>query len=564
VPSAEASATVDQLNYAALLGGLTLATDLEIRYMPFAETNPFEMAMSIAADLTDGTLDGKDAGGDNIEVHLGDGGVETQALPGINGEGVDDLVEWSRFFADGDPRFDPPTIVILPPTPGPISCDQLPVLRDAARASLENTFFATLNGPEAEAPRDVDFGTPRGLYNDVLGCDPTDLDAHLSLALLDLMTLTLDPDVNDAFDEWEAYLDAMVPFETDAPAGRLSVPSGLSKPHGTLELHFDAIYRSLVPYLSFGRAVAPPQIADVQDIFRTKVIPRVLTAVEHLDEVVGDPSHTYTISPRMQGDVYAQPRLADHTDFLGVRAGLKALEAGLRIAISYRVNLNDYTGAELISGLDQASGVLLRLQGDGLTQMQSVPGLLLGAANDLDSAINALLAEAGTNQTNHLIIIGPDDLSADELIEFRNTELSMIRESLAGPMTRTYDWDFNSGTPDQSMTVDIAGFFANPVGDFKQLVPPYSLSLEVVPHDEDSFVEVAIVTFEADTYEQWLDQWPDPTLNGLFPNVTSATKLDGVFNLSEMGWTKRFHLGWDFGFEADEPIDPVTPPIGGE
>jgi len=594
----------------------------------------------------DGSLDGRAADGTVILVDVP--ALAQVALPAVSGTGVELISEAAAFYAEQTPELDGADLVedmtVVMPDPGPdsIDCDHIEEAHAAARVSLANALFALLNGPDPQTPDDVDFTQTRLLYEAILQCDADDPDANLALAILDLTALAQDPDVNAAFDEWDAYLDTMIPFETDAPGAALRVPAGFTTADGGMGLPMTAIRRSIAPIFDLKSLVAPPQIADVQDIFRDTVLPTVTQCIDHMDAVVQDPAFTFDISPRMQGDLYEETREADYTDFMTIRAGMKALEAGLRIAISYRLNMPEYNGAELLAGLQQGAGYMGTLQDDGAAQMAMVPGLLAGAAGDLDTAIDALFAETD-NQDDDLLKIGPADIDGVELLEFQAEELTMIRQSLEGPVAHTYDWDFDDWTPEQTMTVDLGAFFSDAETDLKDLLPPYTVTLDVVPHDTDwsygdsqatitvdvpaagnysigmyvsiydfdeiwedtwsmpswaadpvaalvqgeieslssdpgwagncsfdvyfyghleagiqeislstywytttaeSWVEVAHVTFAADSYAQWLSQFPDPTANGLFPGLTSAAQLADAFGFEDHDWEKDFLIDW--------------------
>jgi hypothetical protein len=658
LPSSASSAMQGELSYAAFLGGLSVMTHEDSRYSGLSGFNSMAVALAIAEDLGDGALDGANESGAPVIIPL-----TTTSLPLASSTGVQPLNDWAHSYAASTSGFEdvvlPDPLLVEPPSPGPgeIPCDQLAQLRQAARGSLEQTLFATLNGPDPEAPRDIDFGATRGLYAKVLSCDGDDTEAHLAMAILELASLAVDPDINDAFDAWDAYLDSMIPFETERPSASLALPAGLTGSPVAMEMPLQAIQRSLMPFLNLRRAVPPPQIATIQDILRNEVLDRVLTAIGHVDAVLAHPDYTFSISPRMQGDTLEEVREADLTDFLALRAGLRGLEATLRMAISYDLNLEDYTGAVLVAGLTQGTGNLFTLKGDGATQMQMVPGLLISAADDLDAAITALFAETD-DQANDLIKIGPRDLVADELSEFQTVELDMIRQALAGEVSYVYDWDSSSGTPDVSLAVNLNRFFSNPQSDLKNLLPPYTMSLEVSPYDRnwvrkdeypdltfaipdagsysancsvsyhdfviwdsfcdaptwaseqiqamldaevaritaieewdgqlsvsvqfwaniaapgtqtistskytsygtiETYIEVGLVTFEADNFAGWLAQWPDPTLGGLFPQVTSASEIAGTFGWYEEDWSKTVSLDWS-GNGDDAPVPPPPAP----
>jgi hypothetical protein len=645
-PRWDIAATGAEKAYAALLGGLSGLPAWRAEYDVIMAANAFDRSIALAEDMMDGSLDGRAADGTVILVDVP--ALAQVALPAVSGTGVELISEAAAFYAEQTPELDGADLVedmtVVMPDPGPdsIDCDHIEEAHAAARVSLANALFALLNGPDPQTPDDVDFTQTSLLYEAILQCDADDPDANLALAILDMTALAQDPDINDAFDEWDAYLDAMIPFETDSPGAGLTVPAGFATADGGMGLPMTAIRRSLVPFFNLKSVVAPPQIADVQDIFRNTVLPTVTQCIDHMDMVIADPSFTYDISPRMQGDLYEETREADYTDFMAIRAGMKALEAGLRIAISYRVNMPEYTGAELLLGLDQDDGYLATLQGDGAAQMAMVPGLLTGAADDLNAAIDALFAETD-NQDDDLLKIGPADIDGAELLDFQADELARIRQSLDGPVTHTYDWDFDDWTDEQAMTVDFNAFFADAVADFKDLLPPYTVTLETVPYDIDwswgdtqatitvdvpvagnysfgaymsvwdfddgwhdawsmpswaaapveaflqeemaamaaapdwagdssadvyfyghleagvqvitldyywntttatAWVDVAHVTFAADSYAQWLSQFPDPTVNGLFPDLTSAAQLADAFGFEEYNWEKEFTIDW--------------------
>ncbi|MFH1841734.1 MAG: hypothetical protein ABIF77_00870, partial [bacterium] len=491
LPSLGATATEHQKAYAAWLGGLSMLIRDPYYYEDFAGANPVDMTLALIEDLADGALDGMDIEGNAIEIELTPGSGITEPLPLLDGSGFGPLSYNAEDFANSTPELEDIDLPSNPVIPVLIidyleGCDDMPTLRRLARQSLENSMFVNLNGPDPEAPRDVDFSEALYLYESILDCDPTDLDAHFAVTLLDLAALAVDPEVNDAFDAWEAYLDELVPFEVDPEAPKLAIPGPIPSSEGAFNIPFTTVRRSMLPYLNLKQLPAPPQVSEAQDIIRNKVIPRVLTGLDHIDQVLLDPDFVFHVSPRMQGDLLEETREADNTDFLALWAALKGLEAGCRVAISYDVSLDDYTGAHLLAALEQSSTGFLTLNTtDGQAQMQMVPGLLLEAAQGCDTAIDALLAETDGADPQHddLIKIGPGDIHRVDLEDFQAIELEMIMQSLQGSYSHLYDWDFNSYTPDVALTVDLNAFFTNPLQNWKQKIPPYTVRLDTVPFD---------------------------------------------------------------------------------
>jgi len=659
IPSLENSATAAQQAHAAWLGGLSELLQDEWALRPFLGAHPFEMVFALMQDLADGGLDGKDLDGDPINVELVPGGGDYAPLPPLDGNGFDPLIYEAWDYVIDTPELRDVELPEDPVIPGFIpdpleGCDDMPTLRRLARQSLENSLFVNLNGPDPEVPRDVDFSDALYLYESILDCDPDDLDAHFAITLLDLAALAVDPDVNDAFEAWEAYLDELVPFEVDPGTAKLAIPGPIPSSEGAFNIPFTTVRRSMLPYLNLKQLPAPPQVSEAQDIIRNKIIDRVLTGLTHLEEVLLDPDFVFSISPRMQGDLLEETREADNTDFLALWAGLKGLEAGCRVAIAYDVSMDDYTGAHLLASLEQSSTGFLTLTTDGATQMQMVPGLLLEAAQGCDTAIDALFAETDP-QHDDLIKIGPSDINRDELTDFQNIELEMITQSLQGPYSHLYDWDFRSYTPDVALTVDLDAFFTEPIQNWKQMIPPYTVRLDTVPYDHEwtshrdsmmvtvtapaaetvwascswekwegsycngpewltsvlsdirdtelarieaipgwsgyasinvsfydtviagtqqieifirsnyeyyeSWIEVATIVFNASNYSDWLDQWPDPTINGLFPDATAVEPTMEAFGWEEDEWSQEFSLDWDghVGFDYNYPDPPETP-----
>ena len=90
---------------------------------------------------------------------------------------------------------------------GPTTCvDCAAQTIDQAKASLEQTLFTLINSSDPQRPSDVDFSVPYGLFAQAYTEDSGNLDARFGLAVTGLLMLTVDADVNAAWDEWDAYL----------------------------------------------------------------------------------------------------------------------------------------------------------------------------------------------------------------------------------------------------------------------------------------------------------------------------------------------------------------------
>jgi len=533
---------------------------------------------------------------------------------------------------------------------------------EAAETELEDALYEYLE-PDAvdpESPDDVDFSGAEALYRTAYEADSSNTEARFGLAVTSLLILSVDPEVNEAFDEWEAYLDANTPFEITKSRGRhfglsLGFPSG----EGAFDLPYEIVTHTLMANVKSVLDVEDPQISRVQDIFRTVILPRAEEVIELLGPVVADPDFTYMVSPRMQGDPYEDAAEIDHTDVLALRAACELLAAGCHIVVAYDLQLPSYDGAGLLLGLDQATGNMARLctlagHGvDGAASMALVPTRFIAAVDDVDAAITSLLNETDP-QDDDVIKTDPDDLSEGELLDFQAYELVNIRQGFAEDVVHTEDWDTDSWTPDVALAINLFDFFDTPPADMKLLLPTYAVSVDTtghgdgynvqddgviegvaievaddlyelyysvnikygVVHETDSWeynedfeaacdafvesylptlhadpdwngtaylsfscyesftpgsyvididwygsvqysesaVEVARITWADETFAGWVAAWPDPTVSGLLPAMSSGAEVCAVFGFEEHDWKHSFVIDW-----SDVDYAPVGP-----
>jgi len=391
--------------------------------------------------------------------------------------------------------------------PGPID-EEL----DAAETGLENALYEYLEpgADDPESPDDVDFSAAEALYRTAHEADGSNTEARFGLAVTSLLILSVDTEVNAAFDEWEAYLDAYTPFEADKSRGRhfglsLGFPSG----EGAFDLPFDLVTHTVLANVKSALDVDEPRISRVQDIFRTIILPRVEEVISLLGPVVADADFTYMVSPRMQGDLEEDAAEIDHTDVLALRAACELLAAGCHIVAAYDLQLPSYDGDGLLQGLDRATGNMFRLctladHGiDGEASMALVPARVIAAVDDVDAAITSLLSETDP-QDDDVIKTDPDDLSESDLLEFQDLELVNIRQGFAGNVVHTEDWDGESWTPEVALTINLFDFFDAPPADMKHLLPPYEVSLELTGHGDgfelNDFGAIEDVLIDVPTY----------------------------------------------------------------
>ena len=48
-----------------------------------------------------------------------------------------------------------------------------------------------------------------------------------------------------------------------------------------------------------------------------------------------------------------------------------------------------------------------------------------------------------------------------------------------------------------------------------------------------------IITWDAETFEEWLNDWPDPTFSGLLPGMTANELFVEIFEMDENDWQQE-------------------------
>ena len=342
-----------------------------------------------------------------------------------------------------------------------------------ANQLLESILYTNLNA-DPERPSDVDVREPLTLYNQALSLDPSNKDAHFGAAVLGLLALSSDSEINAAFDEWKAYLDQQVPFEAPTAGGHpsLGVPLTFRTGRAALALPFDLVGISVLAQARGSMTLAVPQISRAQAILRDRVLPRLTEARDHLAVVASSPDYQYIVTPRMQGDEDASPAEIDHTDILALRAGCSLLAAACHVAVSYELNFSAYDSLGLVEALSPGSG-WMSLRDDGAEHMAAAQTALLASVDDVDAAITSLKGEQD-DQDDDVIKTDPSFETSD--LDSIQSHLPDVRAGLNGGYTRVDDWDSNSSTPPVSLTIQAGALFSDPVDDWKSLLPAYTVT----------------------------------------------------------------------------------------
>ena len=265
-----------------------------------------------------------------------------------------------------------------------------------------------------------------------------------------------------------------------------------------------------------------------------------------MDNILDDPGYIFWVTPAMMAGTISDSIEIDHPDFLTFAAGLRTIKSFCHLVVAYNVDVPSYDSTG-IAWLINQSNDWMSLHNDGDTHMAAARTVFLDAVGLVDDAITALEAEQASdlNQSNDLIKADWEPWEFDEahdVIDSVNTYLT------------TPQWVvgyFDNDQFEDSVRVDASAIFDNPIDGIFSLLPSYSA--EII-HVADTFyypygywVEeyyMAIITWEANTYEDWII--PNPSINGILPDITTDAAFKDLLGLTSEDWTKTMELEFDF------------------
>jgi hypothetical protein len=310
--------------------------------------------------------------------------------------------------------------------------------------------------------------------------------------------------------------------------------------------------------LMYRAAANPPMFSDLQDIVRTRFLPAVGNAIGYMDNILADPGFIFWVTPQMMGETSDSVEI-DHADFLVFAAGLRVIKSFFHMAVAYNVDLPSYDSAGIAYMFDQSND-WMSLHPDGGQQMTSSLAEFMDALDMADSAVSALMIEQSNdlNQSNDLIV-------ANWTIQ-EYAEAHAIIYTIQGYLTAP-QWvygEFNGDGFTDSVRVDIAAVFNRPIDGIFSLLPPYSSQVSMGSDSlwwydwiwngyewvvQDSFlydirpyIEVEI-TWDADDFAGWV--FPDPSVSGILPDISSDAEFKALFGMSPAMWQKQEYLRID-------------------
>jgi len=410
-------------------------------------------------------------------------------------------------------------------------------------------------------PGDFDFTDLHRDFEAYLTRHPGDPGASFGAAITSLMTLTTSEDLNALIDSFVVAADEGSFFQLRvANPGKLSgrgsffaFPTELSS--AGVEKNFLAqAYVSLLPRMISN----PPKFSELQTIIREEFIPAVQEASDYIGAILEQPNFIFWVTPEMMGETSDSVEI-DRADFLTFAAGLHVIQSFLHLAVAYNVDLPSYDSAGLAYMFDQSNG-WMSLHPDGDEHMTAVLNEFMTAVAMVDGAITALQAEqiADVDQSNDLI---KATWTQDEY-NMAHTVVDTIEAYATGP--QWVKGDFDDDPYEDSVRINVSRIFTNPINGIFTLLPSYasevSLGYDSIWYYSeywngyewvmDSFLNSiekycqVTITWDADAFEQWLI--PNPTLNGLIPDITTDLKFKELFGLSPDMWQKQMEMYFHF------------------
>lgn len=414
-------------------------------------------------------------------------------------------------------------------------------------------------------PRDIDFTEAYALYKSALAKDPSNTDAQFGVAFTDLLIFLADDELNDLYDRFKTLVDTL-PLRPVYLAPRFSL-GGDIRPG--IPLTSSSFLKMMTdPSKLEGHillaAAADPNISDIQNVLKSKLMPMIEEAITLLDQVIVTEGYEFIISAEMQGNPGADGIELDRPDFRIFKATLLTAKAGLHIFLARDLDIESYDVAGAEIALQQSSS-FAGLHLDGAAHMASSKAALLDGADEVQLALDDLIAEitGDPDQANDLIPVYPED-EADlndikiDLTEYQDYFNGVRTLEIVINSQWIYQWngsyyEYVVVEDTFSTAVDVSRFFDNPIINPKQLLPNYTLSLEEI---NDLHLSLIIEHFDRTRYWDALVQVYG-TSDSL-KIVDSVIKYMGAYYdlphdgtqafydaIADYGTGQQFVLGWD-------------------
>ena len=359
-----------------------------------------------------------------------------------------------------------------------------------------NPILADTNGATVEVGlgnADLGAGNYAGAnqhYHAALDKDPNNKQARLGVALTDLYLVQNDSEVQNIV----SYFNSSPPPAPGKGADVMqrSIVAGLD-PARVSFMPLDE-GQALVRMLALA-TTNPPAISEIQRVIATKVLPKLQSAENHLNVIEQSGDFVFKLPPSATG--LADSLEIDNSDVLLLDSVVNGVEGwlGLIVAYNFDVENNDFQNVDAESLLAPGTAWATLHTGGALVLSDAKQNLLL-VKTRLDQAAVSLAAETD-DQTDDLISnLWLNTATFTTL----HDQVAWATSTLEGSVTITVK--DRAGQP-FDMALYLGRFFVPAIEDLKTKAPDHTFDVNGDPQI------VSPITF------------PDPTINGIFPDMTN-------------------------------------------
>ena len=354
---------------------------------------------------------------------------------------------------------------------------------EQAHTALESLMGTMLNADPDSAQQMLDmldFSAAYELYVNAHELDPRNNEANFGLGFTGFLMVSQDPALQDMVLRWEHYFNLHEPFVVD-DGGTLG-KSGFGLPLNTQAMVLPLAHIIETPLALSKMSIDDvPQFSEFQALVEATILPVVATSITALTDIDLDSNFVFIVSGAMQGDAEATPIELDLTEVYALESGMEALKSVLLTVTAYNFDFVSFDSVGIVTELSQGSD-FATLKSGGSAALSGAHTAALLAADKAVSALDFLESETD-NQDDDLIHFNAEDDPG----QIRAT-IEDFQASLQAPNRVHYTYwedmydDDGNWTGEQqiedSLMVDIAQFFLNPVTDFKAMLPPYTMGTQ--------------------------------------------------------------------------------------
>lgn len=444
-----------------------------------------------------------------------------------------------------------------PPPPDSLKAEEVAAEAGESLATLMTSVVDPIidDADSSFRPDDIDFSQVHAKYQEALGYDAGCKNAKFGVAFTGILMFLVDDDFNDLVEDYKHLYDTLE-FNPLRPGGVAPVPDLGGKPLVEGIPLKAGRFRDLIPsplaldQAMVGMALADPNISEIQQRIDAVLLPSLVEARQHLEDLLEDPNYTFVITPEMQGNDGASQIVLDRSDFQVFLALVQGAEAGLHVFLARNFDVDSYTTDGITKALRKDSSFgSLKGSGVGTGHMTAAKTRVLGCLEAVKQAVDYLKLEVGTSQMYDLIKVYSNDLSAlNDVYDAADSILWYFD----GPRELDIIWsDWDCYEVDGwwycdeifdtvAVTVDINKFFDAPIANFKDFIPNYTITVTPAEQTHQDFADL---NFNRMRYWDNLDRYFDRTIDTPFFAVHMPdTDSDEFYRF--LAEERQAMLGW--------------------